>query len=242
MQYDFTLKGGGAQILEVSGSYFKYKGGTGPIRVTPSNGGPVDLMPGQGMSGLKFDRLTVKDISGNANIGYLLAGDGAWSDDRITGNVEVIDGERTRTLAGTMFAGSPYCGAVPSTYSNLQLWNPVDSGKNLIIGAMDFGTITTGAINVLASNLALANLFNVAVANKRLGSAPGVGQLRWENRAAQEAFTFGMLRNEATAANTPQQWNIRGAVVVPPGWGLNVYVPQAATTSTANFEWFEEMA
>lgn len=242
MQYDFTLAGGGAQAIEVRGSYFKYKGGTGPIRVTPSSGGPVDLMPGQGMSGLSFDKLLVRDISGNANIGFLLAGDGAWSDDRITGNVEVIDGERTRTLAGTMFGGSPYCTALANNYPNLQLWNPVGSGKNLIIGAMDFGTITTGAINVLASNIALANVFSVPVANKRLGSAPGVGQLRFENRAAAEPFTFGMLRNEATAANTPQQWNIRGAVVVPPGWGLNVYCPQVNTTSTANFEWFEEVA
>lgn len=242
MQYDFTLQGGGAQVIEARGSYFKYKGGTGPIRVTPSSGGPVDLMPGQGMSGLSFDRLTIKDISGSNNIGYLLAGDGAWSDDRITGSVEVIDGERTRTLAGLMFAGSPYGGGTASTYANLQLWNPVASGKNLIVGALDFGTTTTGALNVCASNIMLSTAFGVPVANKRLGAAVGVGQLRTESRAAIETFPFGMLRNESTVANTPQKWSIRGAIVVPPGWGLNISCPNMNQVATANFEWFEEVA
>ncbi|MCL6484930.1 MAG: hypothetical protein I4O49_12305, partial [Janthinobacterium lividum] len=113
MQYDFNLSPGGAQNLDVKGRFFKYRSGTGAIRVRASKGGYVDLLPGQGVRGFDFESLTVADRSGANNVGVLIVGDFDFQDDRIAGTVDVVDGGRTRTLAGIAFGASAYQAAVP---------------------------------------------------------------------------------------------------------------------------------
>ena len=241
MQYDFNLAANAAIAMQLSGKFFKYKSGTGPIRVKATKGGYIDLLPGQGVYDIDFNDLSILDISGAQNKGVILAGYDDFRDDRIAGAVEVIDGERTRTMAGSMFGGAPYCGAVAGQYSNLQLWNPAGSGKNLIVTAMDCGTTASGGgINVLLATVMLANAFALAPANKKIGGMVSVATLRNENKAAAESFLYGSLRNESTVAGVPFVWNIKGAILVVPGSGLNVYCPTVNFTSTANFEWFEE--
>src|SRR5207253_5023923 len=92
------------------GSYFKVLSATGTFEVTGDAFGQLGaLLPGQGLrlEEGQFTRLTFRDTSGAPNLLYVLvAGDG-FIDDRITGEVSVIDGEKARTLAGGMFAGAP---------------------------------------------------------------------------------------------------------------------------------------
>jgi hypothetical protein len=144
-QYDLNLVPNGAQTLDVAGSYFTYKSGLGAIRVTSSDGAVVDLLPGQGMSKLKFDRLTVKDISGVANVGVLLAGNGEWHDERITGTVDVVDGGKSRTLANMAFVAASGPAADATTTPAMYLQNPAGSGKNIIVKSFSISVIEAQA-------------------------------------------------------------------------------------------------
>ena len=140
MQYDFNLPPGGALNLDVKGKFFKYRSGTGPIRVRASKGGYVDLLPGQGVWSLDYDSLNVQDRSGAQNMGVLIAGDFDFHDDRITGTVEVIDGGRTRTNSENSFSAVWGPSGTAASYNQVQLFNPVGSGKRVIIDQVMVGS------------------------------------------------------------------------------------------------------
>jgi len=91
--YNFTLAANATQNLDVPGDYLKVISATGAIRVRTVEGWMKDLLPGQGVKGLDFQRLILEDRSGAANVGTIAVGIGADSivDDRVTGDVSVID-------------------------------------------------------------------------------------------------------------------------------------------------------
>lgn len=156
-------------------------------------------------------------------------------------DVSVIDGEKNRTIAGGMFAGSAYCAGFAAQYSTVQLWNPLASAKRLVVTSMTYGVSgTNGTIAALMKQAALANNFGVMPANKKADSGAPSAILKYENMAAPEVFALGKLRNEDLLANAPRDWFIKGALIVPAGYGLNVYCASVNVTSLASFEWFEE--
>ena len=57
------------------------------------------LYAGQGQR-KEFQRLTVTDKSGAANVVLIIVADDDFIDDRITGEVSVIDGSKARTKTG----------------------------------------------------------------------------------------------------------------------------------------------
>lgn len=236
MQYDFTLAPNGAQVLEVSGSYFTYKNGTGPIRVTSSGGAVVDLLPGQGMSAVKFDRLTVKDLSGAGNVGAILAGDGAWRDERIAGTVDVVDGGKARTIAGLAFIGYAYCFSGATKYAHVQLFNPQGSGRNLHVGQVGFYSSTAVAQGiVLGANSTPLDLLERKGANKRIGGAASVAEVRTK-------IDVTHLTNSPMAALAKELTTLKflEPIMVPPGWGLILLNAAPGEDIGGTFEYFEE--
>jgi len=93
--YDFTLGAGGSQLISVPGTYFKVltaSGGT--VRVRLDTGESYKLKPGQGArlpAGKWFRDLSIIDTSGGANVGTIFVGDSGSIDDRITGDVSIVD-------------------------------------------------------------------------------------------------------------------------------------------------------
>lgn len=159
----------------------------------------------------------------------------------VAGDVSVIDGEKTRTLAGGMFGGAPAVAGVAAQYSAVQLWNPAASGKNLIVTQLDIGSDVASNAVVFFKALELPTAYGFAISNKLSGAgAAPVAALKTENSAAAEAYALGILRNLSLAANNPILWPIRGALVVRPGYGLNVRQGTLAARVSADFEWFEE--
>lgn len=241
MQYDFTLAAGQAQILDVTGTYFTYKGGLGAIRVTPSSGEPIDLLPGQGMSGVNFTRLTIKDLSGASNLGVLLAGSGQWRDERITGAVEVIDGGRTRTLAGQTFDASGYQGSVAAQFAAVELWNPVGSGKRQVVKRINSSSGSTTSANALLTQQMMTTLSR-KFPSKMAGGAQSSAELRVQSLLAAPSewpnANFGViaLQPSVTVDRVYQE-----PIIVLPGWGLLVMSATAATDITAGFEFVEEL-
>lgn len=240
--YDFTLTAGGSMPLLVQGDYMRIMSATGAVEVLTDNYRIGPIMAGQGQAKSPFTRLTITDRSGAANVGYVLVADSDFIDNRINGEVSVIDGEKSRTLAGGMFAAAPFCGAVAANYSNVQLWNPAGSGKNLIVGALDFATPVATSVQVFMTATQLVNASLNIPANKKSGAAAPIALVRYEAKAAPDPFLLGVLRGDYTPANSPVNWVPKGAFVVMPGYGLTVTsVSTANMTLTANFEWFEEL-
>jgi hypothetical protein len=237
-QYDFTLPANGAQTLDVSGTYFSYKGGLGPIRVTSSDGAVVDLLPGQGMSKLKFDRLTVKDISGVANVGIILAGNGEWRDERITGTVEVVDGGKNRTMANQAFMARTYLGATAGNTPEIQLWNPPASNKRLIVERVGRTCANGGSVGGFWSAVQGATLIPNAGISKLAGGAFSAAQLRTTSTVGGQTANY--LFSDVLQPGIPVQFQFIEPVIVPPGWGLTLGNSVIAGDLVGTFEYFEE--
>lgn len=248
--YDFSVAPGKVAEIHCEGTYVYFSAGSaGGADATISlkhdaAGSRVLLLPGQGFrmgEGLIGRRWLVSNYAGAATItGRLVIGSGAIDDNRVTGSVEVIDGEKARTMAGGMFAGSPAVAGVAGQYSNVQLWNPAGSGKNVIVTNTDASSTVVGNAIWLFSTVQLSAAYSFAAVNKKAGSAVPTASIRVENKAAGETYAMGILRNVQMQANKPEPWGIKGALVVPPGYGLNVFNDAVGQTLTANYEWFEE--
>ena len=180
MQYDFNLPPGGGMQIEVKGRFFKYLSGTGPIRVRASNGGYVDLLPGQGVWSLDYSSLTVQDRSNAQNAGVLIAGDFDFRDDRIAGTVDVVDGGKSRTAAGISFVGAANGEAKENLYCVSQIWNPAGSGKNAIIESIVIGTSEPMEV-ALAINENPMTKSIYRASNKKAGSQLSVCEMRVDN-------------------------------------------------------------
>lgn len=243
MQYDFNVAANQSQVLDVKGRFFKYKSGTGMIRVRATSGGYVDLLPGQGVWNTEFSSLTVTDRTGLQNAGVLLAGDFDFHDDRITGTVDVVDGGRTRTLAGTAFAGAFATTPTAGQYTVIGLWNPPGSGKNAYIEQIIVSANVAGEFGIVVNNAQVVN--NVGGPGnpnaKRAGAAASVCQY---TRASQAAGgTPGqLLLDSYSIANQAFPFRFIEPIMLPPGYGLGLSHAVANASVILMTEHFEENA
>ena len=136
--YPFTLRAGESIPLLVQGSFWKVLSATGQVEVTGDSFGSIDaVMPGQGMRGYLFQRLVIRDSSGAANVVRLLIADEQFIDDRITGEVAVIDGNKARSIAGGAMTWRLSARTANAAMRPLsQVWNPPGSGRRLIVDSM----------------------------------------------------------------------------------------------------------
>lgn len=238
--YDFTLSAGGALPLLVEGGLFKIYSSTGVVAVTIDGGstiGPINA--GQGMK-TEFSRLTISDMSGAVNVGRIIVASNDFVDDRITGNVEVIDGGKNRSKLSQSFVGGRYVGPVAAQYGHLQLWNPGGTGKNLVLAQINYSTLATAGVWMGFYNAALATDLSVYIANKLVAAAVGVGQFRSTNNAAL-LFTTGFNYIHLTSSS-PQLLRFSDPMVIPPGQGVVLALALLNTEFAAQFEWYEEAA
>lgn len=157
---------------------------------------------------------------------------------RISSTVQVVDGELARTKAGVMFAACGTQGAVAGQASRVQLWNPSLSGKRLIVGALSMSSNVALSFNVCYTQAAEATDITANFALSKLGGgAAGAALLRTGTNAA--VLTQSMF-GASGAANQNVPWTPKGAIVVPPGYGLVAFSGTVNAVLSANFEWFEE--
>lgn len=237
MQYDFSVSAGGSQVIEVKGRFFKYKSGTGAIRVKATKGGFIDLLPGQGVWNVDFSQLVIQDRSGQANAGVMLAGEFDFHDDRIVGTVDVVDGGRSRTMAGMAFMSWNDINPSAGNISAHQIWNPVGSGKSVIIEQIQFSSLTAGFFGVGISDSALPvdagyasckkSGASKSLANKRMGNLPVMNSV---------ASLFSCY----VEAGKTMDRKFNEPVLLLPGYGLSIFTGSQNVELAASFEWFEE--
>lgn len=221
--YDFTLTASGSQRLDVVGSSFKLLSSTGPIEVKSNTGARLVLQPGQGIRRFEFESLTISNKSGALNVGtILIAGsdgrDAEMIDDRITGEVSVIDGGRARTIAGAAFIASGVRGTPAGLHPVITLWNPSATKtvtvKSLMISssvdasvAMGFVAVTTGGKQGFSTS-------------KKAPGAAGITEV-WndENAAYPYAIAF---HTSYVKAGESFLVSLAEPIVLPPSNGLAV--------------------
>jgi hypothetical protein len=239
MQFDFNLQPNQSQHIDVAGTFLKYIGGAGKIRVRLNGGGYIDLLPGQGIDNVKFNSIDVQDRTGVQNAGTVLAGMFNFRDDRITGTVDVVDGGKGRSLANASFFGFASCDtSVVGEYGHVQLWNPGTSGKNLYVSRIMLSSIapTPNGAHVNMYNTPLAN-FQRYGTSKKNGGANSLAELRIATSPASlgtRLYALYLDQNRVVSVD------MKEPIVLPPGTGMCVMqgVPQYGLPTT--FDFWEE--
>lgn len=251
--FDFSVAPGGAQQVTVQGSYVYYlSGSTGGLDDTItlknlSGSDEVILRPGQSFDlgrGSQNVQWLIGNYKGQGTIvGRLLMGDGAFSDNRISGSVEVIDGGRARTLSGSAYSGA--FGSVASTagaYTRVLLCNLISSQRIAIVEAVALSGVNAVTVNV-------------GRLTGELGSPVSAGRSKYFKtdsgstsvRASSDSTVSTMGENGyvplwqlSIAANGKDLWTPREPIVLNPGNGVVLWATVPGVAFAGSFEWFEE--
>lgn len=237
--YDFSLTAGQSKEILAEGSYYRILTSTGAVEVRRDGGsmlGPI--YAGQGERA-EFKRLQLRDLSGAGNVGLVIIADDSFIDDRITGEVSVIDGGKSRTLAGQAFFGYANGTAAAANYMHAQLWNPAGSGKNVIVKSIGVSCATAQAVQIrtLASAMTLSG---GNAANKRAGGPSSSAEVR--NQVNATILGTTPLATILVTANTMFSLTFAEPVVLVPGYGLHTNATVVNTDLPTNYEFIEEAA
>ena len=234
--YPFTIPANGSVNLLVSGDYFKVKSSTGSLTVIgDSFGALAGLLAGQGLRDTNFSRLTLVDETGAQNSGYLLVSDGTFIDDRVTGEVSVIDGELSRSKSGNSYMCWGSTPAVVAQFGYLEIWNPSGSGKRIVVSDVSFSSNAVGTF-------LLSKLASTLGASSKSFSKSSIASVSASNFGASTVATVpGTVVDLAlTAASQPFIKFFKQPFVCEPNSGLLIANNSANAVLYASFQFFEE--
>lgn len=235
--YPFSIPASGSVTLLVEGDFFKVKSSTGMLSVTGDSFGTLeDLLAGQGLRDTNFKRLTLTDETGAVNNGFILVSDSTFIDDRITGEVSVIDGGKSRTLANTAFWGNVSMGSAVGALSTAQIFNPAGSGKNLVIEQILGSANAATNLSLNYHDTQLTTLTGNALSKKR-GGAASVAQMREELPVAAVGTRIAVFGVAATSAFF---LTLREPIVLPPATGLVMYSAATNVPIIFGVEFYED--
>lgn len=215
------------------------------IRLTTlgSSGVDIELLPGQGYRlPVPVRGLVVKNLSGNAISGKLAISptSGNFEDDRITGEVSVIDGGKSRTAAGGSFTWQVLCTAVAGFLPAAQLWNPPGSGRNLFVTRGYASATVAGGLYLGIHNTALTTAGGSVANKKSLSVASSVASALNQTPASM----FGAARTFGTVlVQNYGNWPITldEPLMIEPGSGLLLqHDTTTGLSTTGMFNFFEE--
>lgn len=158
----------------------------------------------------------------------------------VSGNVSVIDGGKSRTLAGQAFMSDSSVSAVAGQYSHVQLKMPAASGNNrAVIRQIIIGSATAGNPAIKQYDTDLTTL-NGTGPSKDINGTVSTAELRAQTNAAQLG-TGRVLASEFLIASTQAPLLVMGEpIVLRPGRGIIVYHSVVNANLSAAFEWIEE--
>ncbi len=261
MQYfDITLPVGGVRLIDVIATYVYYlngeaSGADSTIEISNESGSDTVLLkPGQAYKmpyGKENKRWLIKSHLGEATItGKLLMGKGEFSDNRISGAVEVlgtvavsgtvdvVDGGKERTLQNTAFYGTVVQSAVASQYQQIQIINPAASGKKIIISQIQLSVSIDSQITLGIGSVALSTLSGFA-SSKLSGGSGGVSELRKQSTASIVSMVATLLTAMCKGSDT-YIVPLREPIVLMPGYALTVYAATQGLFLFGSFEHIQE--
>jgi len=252
-QFDITVPATGTFPVHAAGRYIKYVsgnngGGDCSLIVVPGAGvgGKVVLQPGQAYR-IAQDKATpdswvLQNATGGATIlGKVVIGDGRIDDNSLTGTVQVIDGGKSRTLANTAFSMYASAPAVAGQYARVQLWNPANSGKRLVVETITpLSGSTAESLATMFNTVALATLVGAGISKRSSGAASNSGFVYLDSTALAPTPASGDQICFQMPANANQQYSLKEPIVLDPGYGLVMWSFVANDALGCTFEWYEE--
>ena len=243
--YDINLAAnGGTQIIEASAQVIDFLSSGSAfdqIQVFPDFiQGAVTLKLGQGFDAGKIvNRWLFKNIGTTAIAGSVVLSTAGFRNFRISGDVNVLDGSKSRAIQNVAFVGmnlTPAPGA--GLLQHVQLWNPANSGKRLIVEQIEtVSTVATG-FNHYVTTAAISTA-NGQGNPKMFGGVQSVAGLLYKQSNAVSLWTGAeMLTNGPT--NVTSLFKPVEPFVIPPGYGWGVVTQGANADLTVTWEWYEE--
>lgn len=243
--YDITIPANTSRQLAAPGSYFRYYSGQAggldeTITLKSGNGAVMCLLkPGQSIK--LPEAVTDWQIGNYANAatitGMVVVGDGEIQDSSIAGSVSVIDGGFARTNSKVAFLGQSSIAATPGLYSHCAIFNPLASGKVLVLEAMAFSASAAAVVWLGGIAAALATA-GAASNNKLLGSSATAANLCREANAGILMSTVAL--GYQVAAGSVQTINFKEPIVINPGFGFCAALTTANLQLNANYEYYEK--
>jgi hypothetical protein len=250
--YDITITASQTRQLDARGNYFYYyagsAGGADPTITLRglSSGLRIVLKPGQAFrlpAGSSENSWVMTNYAGAATIlGSVIVGNGEITDNRVTGSVEVVDGGKNRTNAGTAFSSAISSGAgVAAQYAHCGIWNPSGSGKNVIIERLIISTAAASVVQYGTATNYIGSL-NGGASSKKSGGTASTGQASFGNSATNLPSGFSYMGILQINANVPFDLVLKEPIIVQPNAGFAVANATTNTSLTITTEFFEESA
>jgi hypothetical protein len=248
--YDINLAPAGSQgstqIIEAtaqicdfltSGSAFDQ------IEVRPNfTQGAAVLNLGQGFDfGALVDRWLIVNKGATAIAGKVVLSSSGFRNFRISGDVNVLDGSKSRTLNGSAFAGNGGGNATAGQYAVGQLWNAAANSNRVVVEQISIIAAGASGVNVAVlirnANEAGSVLQGQGISKKGGGA---VAQAAMYSLSTATIVPAGNLMQLAAPSNGFATFKFSEPVVLPPGYGLTVWSYTLNATMGAQFEWYEE--
>lgn len=242
--YDFTLVSGQVRSFDVFGDYVYYLEGSAggedlTIELKPGMGGDTILLkPGQGYrleAGQQVGGWSMKGRVGAGQVvGVLQMGTGNFTDNRVTGEVSVVDAGRSRSVNKTSYVLSNRAPAVAAQNSWLQLRPGGTATKMLIVWRLWVTSSVAGIVQLRRNDTALAGTDGGGKTNKKFEI--GIVQPTTQFKYGSNAVMGGDLMMEFTLeANKTFLIEFKDPVILLPGAGLVINGPVNAELA-ANVE------
>lgn len=222
---------------------FVYESSASPaearIIVKPENGSEIILKPGQSFR-IKGNcsRWFVRSFDGVSTIlGNVIIGSGYFLDNGVVGTVSILDGGKSRTLAGMAFAVATAAPSVAAQFATVQIWNPVGNAKRVVVEKIYISSANSGLVKMgwnTAANAAL-NSINSKLAGGAVASSSFSATTLAGNPTG---FQFSGQLN--VVANQTLVIELREPIILPPGFGFSVQQIAAAYDLNVTFEMIEE--
>lgn len=245
--YDINLAPAGSQgstqIIEAtaqicdfltSGSAFDQ------IEVRPNfTQGAAVLKLGQGFDfGKPVDRWLIVNKGATAVAGQVMLSTAGFRNFRISGDVNVLDGGKSRTQSGSAFMANMFVGGTAGQYSAIQLWNPTGSGKRQIVESIAINSTVQGAMQFFINAVELTGSIGPGAQSKLSGGALSAALNNSQTSATLWAGNY--MGSAFLQANLLLTFTLKEPIVLLPGYGLIIAQQVVASALQAVVEFYEE--
>lgn len=242
-----NMAAGETKVLNIAGRYLEILDAQYPISIgfVDRNGNAledggitnaeagifVNLAPVGGYAAFTVQSATAQPIR-------LLIGSGLGGSRRQPGVVSVVDGSRSRVLAGSSFTAAFNVSAGAGQRAKAGLWNPAGTGRRAIVKRVYVASSTSPETILLALITAAPATIDVATWNKLAsGSASTAIRRGFEATAGNTGNTVALLN---VRDSRTESFNFDDPWILTPGTGLLAQSTVDASSIWVTVEFVEE--
>jgi hypothetical protein len=185
-----------------------------------------------------FKAITI--TSAQAQTVRIAFGSGEAGTRRTSGVVQVVDGNRSRTIAGGSYMWRP--SSTGANFNAAQIYNPAGSGRNIVVDAILITANAAAPVSLARTSTQLANNSINPAQNLLIGSASATVALLKVESLASLPYATTTLVSAFVQANNGQDLTtlLRRPIVIQPGQGLVMLSEAVAAAISGGVSFFEE--